>query len=208
MTDETQAAAPAAATDTSAQQAPTPALSPEDTAKWLPARLARKEMEIAKSLGADSIDELKARLAEAAEFKKSQLSEVEKLRAEAAELKNAAKERDEYKGAVSLQANAAMSALTEAQREAVLEAAGDSPVKQLRMIDKLKATWAPVAEAKKPVPAPASTAPVATAPAPAALGSENVLATYEALAKTNPVAAANYRLTNYNAYFEALNART
>ncbi len=207
-TDETTA--PAAVVDTSVAATPAaPPAATEDPA-WLPMRLARKEKELLKTLGGESIEDLKARLAEAAALKASQLSEAEKTQARIASLEATAAEAAELRSAIASQAEDALASLTEAQRAAVVGIAGDSPAKQLRAITALRPTWVavvPPTATPKPVAVAASTTPAATAPPPAASATENVLATYEALAKSNPVAAAHYRLNHLNAYYDALKAR-
>jgi hypothetical protein len=186
------ATAPVEPTVTPAPIVP-PAPKPDnDEHPWLPARLARKEKEIAKRFGAETIEDLEARLAKLTKLEQESMSETEKLRARNAELEAAAKERDEYKATIGEQAKAALAGLTQEQREAVLDVA-ETPAKQLKAIEKLRATWVKPAEPQKVVPAPASTTPTPSAPPGTSPSSgPDHLATWEGLQKTNQMAAALY----------------
>lgn len=104
-----------------------------------------------------------------------------------------------------------MATLSAAQQAAVKQIAGDDPAAQLRTIDALASTWTAAAPANPaappvpppaappvPIPAPATSAPPNPAPPPPNPNPQpNVLATYQALEKSNPVQAANYKLAHW-----------
>lgn len=168
-----------------------PEVDEEQRYPWLASRLGRERNKLVKQLGLESLDEAKALLDEAKRLKAERLSETERMQARIKELESLAKDAEELRGSVAVQAKEAMSALTQAQREAVEDLAGESPSKQLKAIAKLRPTWA--ASAPAPLPPPASTAPAtSSAPAPTASHSENHLATWERLKSIHPIAAAYY----------------
>ncbi len=188
MSETAETAATTAAVTEQSTQRVTEQVANESEPNWLPARLARQEKSIAKRLGAETIEEIEARLAKARELEQERMSEVERLRARTKELESAAKERDELRSSVAAQAAEAMAALTPEQREAVEDLAEGSPAKQLKAIAKLRPTW----KANAPVPAPATTAVAAPPPAQTNSQATNHLATWERLKKTNPIEAAYY----------------
>jgi hypothetical protein len=79
-----------------------------------------------------------------------------------------------------------MATLTEAQRSAVIAAAGDSPAAQLRVVTALRPTWVAAA--------PASTTSAAPAPAAVTTTNPNHRQIYEDMKKQNPFAASHYLL--------------
>jgi hypothetical protein len=98
-----------------------------------------------------------------------------------------------------------MSALTEAQKSAIVAIAGDDPGKRLKAYAALLPTWSkkPDAETdvKKPVVKVADTAAPRQAPTPAGqTHEENSRQTYERLAAENPFIAARYASRNFSAY--------
>jgi hypothetical protein len=259
MSTETNAngAAPIAAPNATAQPpaaqppAPQPDVDkePERDPAWLGKRLERErkkavseaEAEARKKalaeLGIDDPDRVKKLLAEEKKREEAQKSQEQKL----AELQVREKEREsrlkELEDTVKLDASEQLAALTEEQRKAVLDLAGEDPAKQRRAIATLRPTWAKPAEAKPqesvagssqgspsqnqaPTAAPAvpakpatPTAPAPNAPSPAgSTVTENHLETYRALSTPGtpryaPFVAAAYRVAHWSEINAAQKAR-
>lgn len=218
MSDTTQA--PTAPTGTAAPAAPTAVTSPDtvptpaptattsEDPPWFKPRMDRERKSWLKQLGVETDDDAKAAFAELKKRRESELSDQEKLRAQVAELQATAARAKTLESAIASRADAELAALTEAQRSAVTALAGDDPAARLNAITALRPTWAaPAPAAPAPIAAPATTSPASAAPAPTAPATDNVLATYEALVKRNPMQAAQYRLANLDAYLKATQAR-
>lgn len=182
----------------------------------------RAAEQFAKDLGV-SVDDAKKLIADAKAHNDAQKSEVQRLTERLAAEKARLAEFEAYKDAVEAQAAAELASLSDAQRAAVEDLAGESPAARLKAIAKLRPTWAAAqkagddaakaatalaaAEAAKAaedaakrapppkLPPPASTAPAAPPPVPAQPGTPtNHHAVYEALKVSNPAAAARYRV--------------
>jgi hypothetical protein len=212
---DAQAAPQAPAADTSIQAAAIPAAPASQEAteikdpNWLPARLERERKSILAQLGVEKVDDAKAAIAELKKRQDAEKTEQERLRGEVESYKKGALRADALEKVLSDRAKLELEALTVEQREAVLRLAGDDAAARINAIDTLKPTWAAQLAAAKPapLPAPANTSPATPPPAATAAAATNVLATYEQLSKTNPMAAASYRLANLAAYLDAKNAR-
>lgn len=181
----------------------------------LKARLERERdaglKQALQELGVEDIKDAKKALDAYKKLQLEQMSETERLRAERDELAKRAARADEYSKLVSDQAIAALSSLTETQRETVAQIAGDDPVSQLKVVTQLRASGllGSKPDPKPPMPAPASTAPAQSAPAPAATTEqEKALSTYESLQKQNPVEAARYFQRNITAISAARQAQS
>jgi hypothetical protein len=212
---ESQAAPTAPATDTSIQApaivaaAPAiPAAEPSDPS-WLAGRIEQAKRSLLREMGVERPDDVKAALAELRKRQDSEKSETERMRGELESFKNAASRAVALEQVLAARAKSELDALTVEQRDAVHRIAGEDAASQINAIDALKPTWAAQLAAAKPapLPAPANTTPATPPPAATASAITNVLATYEQLAKTNPMAAASYRLANLAAYLDAKNAR-
>jgi hypothetical protein len=201
------AATPPAPAQPTPPTTPTPSGQPADdkaiklTPAQLNERLERAKLATLKGIGWDG-DEASAKAA--IEAHKAQLeaekSEVERLRDEVAKLKPGADAYSALSEAAAVRAKATMSTLTEEQQGQVVAIAGDDPQRIMAAVDALKPAWDKASEAPAPpaLPAPTTTTP-APGPAPGSAPPEqSVVATYEALRKTNPVAAANFKLQPQN----------
>lgn len=184
----------------------TPTVQPQVTADdqnptWLPDRLKRAEEQartkLLADLGVTDPEKAKAAIAAAAKAEEEKKSHGEKLGEATTKLSALEQENAELRGAVALIAEQRLAALTEEQRAAVTELAGDDAHAQLVALKALEPTWkpktpAPAATATPP-PAPQNTAPPPNAPGGAQpVSPPNHKATYEQLKKNNPHAAAAY----------------
>lgn len=179
-------------------EAAAPPAEPKEPA-WLPERLARAKStgaeELLKTAGFSSLDELKAAKEELQKLKESQLSEQERAQKERDALMQRATRAGELEAAVSAFAARELTALTDAQAQAVKAIAGEDPARILATIDSLKPTWAAAAAAPAPAPAPAAPATTAqTGGPPAAAQHSQVdhLAEFKRLKSTNPFLAQRY----------------
>lgn len=217
MSTEATPAAPSAPADTAPPAppaaptpapVPTPSATPEDTADpaWLAGRLERERKAILRELGVSDVANAKAALAAYRDQQEAAKSEAQRQAERIAQLELQAKRTADLEAVLATKAEREFGGLTNAQRAAVEAIAGADPAARLRAIDALRPTW-DAAPSARPLAAPASTSAAAPAPAPTAPAEQNVLATYEALASTNPAAAAAYRLANWPAYEKAIKAR-
>lgn len=179
----------------------------------------RTRQKVVEDLGIP-IDEARALVAKAKELEAEKLSELQRKDAEVAALKPRADRAAVLEAEVKRRADAALSTLTDEQREAVQSLAGTDPVAQLRAVDALRAfvpkpvpAAATDAATQKPppapLPAPATTAPPAAAPSPTQPNASPVshLAEYERRQATNPVEAAHYLLKHQPAIAAEQKAR-
>jgi hypothetical protein len=219
-------------------QAPPPVVAPpkadvEPEVRMTPAQLTKrlaeerakgerdKEAALAAMLGGD-LQAAKALIAEAKAKDDAQKSEVQKLTEQLAAKDAKLSRLAALEEAVSARAASEFDALSDVQKTAVQDLAGDDPAARLRTIEKLRPTWAAVqkasddaakaaaaqaaadaakaaeeAKAKAKIPAPASTTPAAPPPPPANPGTPtNHLAVWEAMKAANPAMAARYRVTH------------
>ena len=194
------AAAPATAPVAAAPAAPPPAAAPSAAASeatsaadplFIRDRLERDRRATLKKLGikVGKEENVDAVIAEAVKKRDLTKQERKDLRARNAELEGQIASSGTANAALGVYAEAALSELTETQRESVKKIAGADPQKLLETISLLKMTGqvaAPAAAALPPPAAapPANTAPPAGAPAPApgtALTGEQIRAQYQAL---------------------------
>ena len=160
---------------------------------WLPGRLDRERKKLLSDLGIENPDDAKAAIKAYRDEQDRAKSEVQKLTERATTLEAKAKRVDELEEAVRASADAELATLTDVQREAVRDIAGDDPAKVLRAIKRLAPTWAGSANAPAPPP-PANTAPPRDAPN-GDDGTESPpdhKARYAQLRRDNPVLAAYY----------------
>lgn len=191
------------ATNTPVQPpAPAPAASGKADGEpdWLPARLERERRSLLKSLGVDDPEVAKkaisaAKAAEEAQKTEAQRAADEKARADKYEQQLRSKDE-----ALSAYAKDQMTGLTDAQRKAVMDVAGDDAALQLKTISALRPTWAsaaaPAATAATQAAQVQDTAPGRTAPKDEGSNSTPVddKAVWEELKKTNPIVAARFAL--------------
>lgn len=167
---------------------------------WLPGRLARQAdattRQILTELGVSDVADAKKALTA---FKASQdatKSEEQKLRERLALLEPLEGTVQAQRTALREHATAALAALTEPQRVAVTELAGDDPANVLKAIRSLtKAGFVTATEAAKPLPAAASTTSHNAGtppPAPANPTAPDHLAVLDGLMRWNPIKAAAY----------------
>lgn len=193
--------APSIVVDPAAKPAPSPQPSGEPSEKptWLDARLERERRSVLKELGIDSLEAGKSAIAEAQAKREAEKTDAQKRGELEATLKKEQAEKQAMADALSVYAKSQMSALTEAQRKAVADVAGDDAAMQLKTITALQPTWASAAAPAATVVTPA---PQDTAPAPAAPKDGNtspppdVKAIHAELKKTNPILAARYATAN------------
>lgn len=191
---------------------------------WAKTRLTRAEQKgrasLLRDLGVEDPEVLKQALADRNARIEAEKTAAQKAADEKARADKLAAERDELHAAVVVQATSELARLTEAQRAAVVDLAGDNPAKQITTIAKLRPTWAaapppsntaPPATAQTeppkpaPLPPPANTAPAGNAPPPRAPESTDHLAVFESI--KNPITQAAYYERNKNAIEAARKAR-
>ena len=208
------AAAPPPAAGTAAPAAPPPAAAQPPPAEptdptWLPARLEgakktganQREQELMRTWGVSSMAEVEAAIAAKKAADAANLSAEERARVAQAEAQTNAASLAKYRQAVSVQAAAELEKLTETQRAAVKEIAGDDPAEQVLTVARLRATWGtapagpapPATNGGTSQPGSTTTAPPAGgAPPPAATSPTDYKAEHARLKQENPYAAAMY----------------
>lgn len=159
------------------------------------ARLERERNAILKDLGVDSVDTVKQAIAAAKAAAEAQKTDAEKAASAKSALEAAQAKNAELTSTVAEVAKAALEGLTEEQRNAVLDLAGDDPAKQIRAANAVKklapapttttATSAPVVQDTLPTKgAPKEQGNPGSAPDPQAIFVE--------LMKVNPFAGTQY----------------
>lgn len=211
MSEPTEATQGTAAPATQATTSATIELAKADdkTPAWLPERIEQAkrsaQADALRALGVDSFDAAKAAIAKARELEEASKSEIQRLTDKVAGLEPLTKRAAELDATVARYADAELSRLSEAQRAAVTAIAGDDKARALATIDALRPTWAaaPAAPtaASAPIPAPANTSQVPAPRAATASAGVDHKATYEALAASNPVKAAQYLAAHSRAIF-------
>jgi hypothetical protein len=178
----------------------------------LPDRLARAaeaaEKKRLQELGVSSFDELGKIVKAAKDAADATKSLTDKYAETTSTLTTAQKQLNAANEVIKLRAESEFSALTPEQQKAVTDIAGDDFAARLKAITALSPTWAKpetasTAPAKPPIQAPANSAPTApkppATPPPASTDDAALLSTLEQLEKTNPVAAAGFRIQNFQA---------
>lgn len=191
--------------------APTPPASQNQEPAWLPDRLARAaeaaEKKRLQELGVSSFDELGKIVKAAKEAADSTKSLTDKYAETTSTLTSAQKQLSAANEVIKLRAESEFAALTPEQQAAVTALAGEDYAGRLKAITALSPTWvkpvAPAAPAKQPIQAPANSAPTAPKPSAtpptASTDDAALLSTLESLEKTNPVAAAGFKIQNFQA---------
>lgn len=215
------AAAPAAAPAvpaTPAAPAPGATVEPkEGDPNWLKQRFAQNAnattAKLLKDLGVTTIDEAKAKIDTAKKLEDEKKTDIQRANEKVKALEPDAARTKELIAIITERAETELGTLTEAQREAVKEFAGEDPAKQLQTIDRFRkrgllAASAPAAPEVTAAPTvrpaitpPASTSSAGGAPPPASPTTPNHKATYEKLLTQNPMQAAAYALKNERAIF-------
>lgn len=189
------AAAPAAAAAVTTEAVTTAAAGEP---AWLKARLEQAERSALHKLGVTDVEAAKKVLAEANALAESRKTAEQKAADAANEARVAMAETERLRGTVSEMASRMLIGLTDEQRAAVIEIAGDDPSQRVKTIHALQPVWAkataPAAGAAAPAaaakPAPASTAPNGGQPGDGTTSPVNHRAVYEATRDSNPFAAA------------------
>lgn len=190
----------AVGTAPAAPAAAPPAGAPEKDPDWLNGRIAKAkksaEAEILKQLGVTDFEAAKKAVAKAKETDEAEKSSAQRAVEAKAKADQAEAEAAKLRETIKEHAARQMVGLTEEQKKAVSDVAGDDPAAQLRAITALAPTWAkaeptPVGGvapvAKTPDTAPAPGAPKGTTASPT-----DPRAEYDSLKKTNPFAAARF----------------
>lgn len=175
--------------------------APAGDPAWLPERLERAKAtakaeaiaETLKTLGVESLDVGKARIAKATALEESQKTEIQRLTDKATTLEAEAKRAKDLDVVVAKHADAEMAKLTEEQKAAVTALAGDDKARTLATIEAIRPTWAKPATTTTPIVPAAQTG--ATGAPPAGNGpppTVNHKATWESLKTSNPIYAAQY----------------
>ena len=218
MSENTNAAAPAAAMDTSAlaptaaPAAPPPRVVDETEPVWLGERIRRAQAQALRDAGlkVGKNDDPKAVATEAKQKGESRKAALKEARGQAETLSAQLAAAQAQNAALGVYAAAELAQLTDAQRDAVKKAAGDDVSEQLKFISAFKlsgqlapppatapaATPPAAAEPVKTIDAPASTAAAAAAPAPGQAGNTDIHAQYRNLKDSNPYAAAEFLLNH------------
>jgi len=171
-----------------------------------------------KDLGADKIEDVKARLAKASELENAQLSELEKAKKTAQELAGEAKRAQAYEASIKKYLEAEEAAIPEGKRS-LLDLAPEQPEARLEWLAKAKTKGlfaeppppAPKTETQAPAPReakPATTMAPAGPSNPKPAGTPSLLQQYLDLKKTNTLAAAHFRLRHEKAIEEEQRAKS
>lgn len=166
---------------------------------WLPSRLAREKNAMLKDLGANSIEEAKAAIALA--NKQREDAKSHELRASELQTQLDASKKVQIELETSLKtfATSKLASLTEEQRKAVLDVAGEDPARQVKIMDALAPTWvkpAAVAALAAPVKVVANTAPPGEQPSGVVSPPTTKKAEYERLKTVNPILADRFLIVN------------
>lgn len=195
-----------------------PPLASSDAAvdpNWFKPRLERERKATLKAAGFDSEEDAKAAAKALKDQREAEKALATKLAERDVELTKTKTRAEQLEAATKEYAGRMLIGLTEAQKKAVSDIAGDDPAAQIKAITALTPTWAKeeaaaVAAVAAAAPPAVATAPVAAAPAAAAppantapgrvapVGGDgsppNHRAVYEKLKETNPFAAADYAM--------------
>lgn len=191
---------PPAAAEPSAQAAPSQpqAADPTNDLHWMKGRLEQHERQVLRDLGFESKDEAQA----AADLTKKQAEDRKSLETKLAErdakLAELNQTNESYRQALTDRAAVEFGTLTDQQKAAVTNLAGDDPHKVLTTIQNLKPTWAAAPARTPEPPKPANSSAASKLPSGAVQSNSPVdhAAKMEELRKTNPLAAAQYRFAN------------
>jgi myosin heavy subunit len=208
---EGEGASTGTATTTAPAAAPTAKPAVEEEPRYLSDRLERERRATLKKLGIelDRDEDLSTSIEKAKKKFDGWKEERNTLRERVKSLETEAQKTASDTAAVKVYAEAEMGSLTEAQREAVKKAAGESASEQLKTIGawraagmlKTDAVVPPAAPAGQSKPVlPADTVPAASAPAAVTTSEVNHKETYASLRKNNPFAAARYAAEHPEAY--------
>lgn len=189
--------APAAAPVAAPSATPPAPPASEGKPPWLDERLERAKAEGLreglKALGFESADDLKKIAAERkAKADAEKTAEEKRIEAESA-LKKEQKKSQAQAEALGVFVKSQMSALTEAQKAAVMAVAGDDPAQQIKTIEALRPTWTGAETPKL-----ADTGPAMGAPSGAGNVAQpfDVKAFHAELNEINPILAARYAIAN------------
>lgn len=217
MSEDTKAAAPAAAVDTSAlPPAVAPVVAPrvvdETEPVWLGERIRRAQAQALREAGlkVGKNDDPKVIASEAKKKNEGRKAALKEARGQTETLQTQLAASQAQNAALGVYAAAELAQLTDAQRDAVKKAAGEDVSEQLKFISafKLSGQLAPpvaavpavaavaAVDAAKTIDAPASTAAAAAAPAPGQAGETDIHAQYRNLKDSNPYAAAEFLLNH------------
>lgn len=225
------AAAPAPVTITPIVHAKPPVLATDDSQtdpNWLANRLARERSKALTAAGFASEEEARQAAAAIKAQKEAEKATLTKLTERDEELKRVKTRAEQLESATREYAARMMAPLSEAQKKAVGDLAGDDPSAQIKAITVLTPTWAqqakeaadaaaatagttttapatpaaPAAPVTPKTPAP-DTAPGRTAPQGGDTSQPNHRQVYESLVATNPFAAAKYGAEHPEAYKSA-----
>lgn len=203
------------APDVGANVTPPPVVPPQPTAdtpseikmpsdafkKRIDEAKASGERDALKKLGFESIAEAERTKKALKEYQDSQKTEAEKAAARIAELEPAAKRVAELEARMAATVAKRVESLPENLKKIVGERCStpDQIASLLEVFEEagMLAAPAPAAPAAKPITPPASTTPTTPAPAGVTAAPNSKLAQWEALKKSNPYVAANYRLTHH-----------
>lgn len=180
-----------------------PAPKPDEKPPWLDERLSQAKKAALKEAGFDSPEAAKKAYEAWKAQEDAKKTNEEKQAALQQSLQATEAQLNETREALKSYAASQMSALTETQRAAVTQLAGDDAAKQLKTIEALRSTWAasapaaPAAPAASSAPPPADTTVGKSMPRdPGAGPPPDHKAVWEQLKKTNPVLAARYAQEN------------
>ncbi len=206
----TPPAAPNPPAETPRAAAPVaPPTADDQNPPWLAARLERERRTALSELGIKDPAKAKEILTAAEKAAQEAKTQGERLGETNAKLTALEQQNAELRGAVEQVAKSRLAQLTDAQRKAVTDLAGDgddldAPL-AIQLIESLAPTWAAPAAAassaqaptpSRPAPTtpPTGTAPPPNAPASTTLSQPNHQEVHAGLLKTNPFAAASYAL--------------
>jgi hypothetical protein len=147
-----------------------------------------------KSLGVSSLEEAQKAIAEATAKREAEKSETQKRVELEASLKAQSEILQSQTQALKAFADEQMKSLSDAQRAAVIDLAGDEPAKQIKALTTLRPTWAAPAAPETVT----NTAPPPGAPKPVGTNAAQStdMDTYKSLKEINPILAARFAIAN------------
>lgn len=199
MSEQQQPAEPAAQPEPT--PAPVAAAKPAETTQdpppWLPDRLKQaresERKKLLQELGAETPDDLKAKLAKLSELETSQLTEQERTQKLIQELTPKAEQAERLSGLFSSVVESRFSQLSEAQQTAIDAVANGSAEERWKLMSVLDAA---IGAAPPPAPKPAQTAPQGASPPPSPATPKTARDKWIELQRSDPMQASLFYQAN------------
>lgn len=189
---------------------PAPVAPPSEVSMSSAALKARLEEErgkarsaLLKDLGFDKPDDLKAVLSAAKARQEAEMTETQRLNKALDDLKPRAERAEKLEKSLAALVESQFASLPEKTREAIDSVAAGNPEERLRMMEVFRASGLLAASAAPAFPTIAAPATTTPGPAPKPTNAQTAWEKYQALNKTNPLAAGAFFQLNRAAIDES-----